>query len=279
VRAPRESGAMPLEALIFDVDGTLAETEELHRQAFNEAFHAFGLDWVWPRDLYRELLGVTGGRERILHYIDHYAPAGGAAARAKVSEMHADKTVRYVKLIRAGDVAPRPGVRRLIAEAHDAGLRLAIATTTRPGNVEALLGAMIGREALSWFSVIAAGDIVPAKKPARDIYDYALRELDCAASACVAFEDSANGVRAARQAGLAVVATPSFFLSADDVSESASVLSDLGEPGRPARHLAGWRFAKGYVDLAGLRSMLDEANEIKRKTSTGGSPREDAAAR
>src|SRR5664280_374459 len=87
-RARRESGAMPLEALIFDVDGTLAETEELHRQAFNEAFRAFGLDWVWPRDLYRELLGVTGGRERILHYIDHYAPAAGAGARAKVSEMH-----------------------------------------------------------------------------------------------------------------------------------------------------------------------------------------------
>ncbi len=201
---------MPLEALIFDVDGTLAETEELHRQAFNEAFHAFGLDWVWPRDLYRELLGVTGGRERILHYIDHYAPAGGSGARAKVSEMHADKTVRYVKLIRAGDVAPRPGVRRLIAEAHDAGLRLAIATTTRPGNVEALLGAMIGREALSWFSVIAAGDIVPAKKPARDIYDYALRELGCAASACVAFEDfserrsrgEAGGPRGRRDAEL-----------------------------------------------------------------------------
>ena len=249
---------MPLEALIFDVDGTLAETEELHRQAFNETFRAFGLDWVWPRELYRELLDVTGGRERILHYIDRHAPAGGAGVRAKAREMHADKTARYVKLVRAGGLAPRPGVRRLIAEAHEAGLKLVIATTTRPGNVEALLRAMIGREALSWFSVIAAGDVVPAKKPASDIYDYALRQLGCPATACVAFEDSANGVRAARRAGLAVVATPSLYLSADDFSESCSVLSDLGEPGRPARHLAGWRFPKDYVDLASLRSMLDE---------------------
>jgi beta-phosphoglucomutase-like phosphatase (HAD superfamily) len=191
---------MPLEALIFDVDGTLAETEELHRQAFNETFRAFGLDWVWAADVYRELLRVTGGRERIIHYVDHYArPGGGALAMAR--EMHADKTARYARLLGAGAVAPRPGVRRLIAEAHDAGLRLAIATTTSPGNVEPLLGAIFGPLALSWFSVIAAGDIVAAKKPAPDIYDYALRELGCAASACVAFEDSANGVVAARKAG------------------------------------------------------------------------------
>ena len=166
---------MPLEALIFDVDGTLAETEELHRQAFNETFRAFGLDWMWPPELYRELLRVTGGRERIIHYVDHYAPAGSGGALATAREMHADKTARYAKLLRAGEAPPRPGVRRLIAEAHDAGLRLAIATTTSPGNVEPLLGAVLRPRALSWFSVIAAGDIVPAKKPAPDIYDYALR--------------------------------------------------------------------------------------------------------
>jgi beta-phosphoglucomutase-like phosphatase (HAD superfamily) len=247
---------MPLEALIFDVDGTLAETEELHRQAFNETFQAFGLDWNWDRDLYRDLLRVTGGRERITHFVDVYAPAGGASARDRLREMHAEKTARYAALARTGDAAARPGVRRLIEEAHTAGLRLAIATTTSPGNVEPLLGAMIGPAALSWFSVVAAGDIVPAKKPAPDIYDYALRELRCAASGCVAFEDSQNGVLAASQAGIAVVATPSFYSDADDFSASASVLSDLGEAGRPARHIAGWRFGKGFVDLAGLRSML-----------------------
>jgi beta-phosphoglucomutase-like phosphatase (HAD superfamily) len=250
---------MPLEALIFDVDGTLAETEELHRQAFNETFRAFGLDWVWERDLYRELLRVTGGRERIAHFVDLHAPAGAAGALARVREMHAEKTARYAALARTGDAPPRPGVRRLIEEAHAAGVPLAIATTTSPGNVEPLLGAMIGPDALSWFSVIAAGDIVPAKKPAPDIYDYVLRALGCAASNCVAFEDSQNGVRAARQAGLAVVATPSFYSSADDFGESASVLSDLGEAGEPARHIAGWRFGKGFVDLAGLRSLLDAA--------------------
>jgi HAD superfamily hydrolase (TIGR01509 family) len=255
---------MPLEALIFDVDGTLAETEELHRRAFNETFRAFGLDWDWAKDIYRELLDVTGGRERILHYIERYAPPDAARARTRIGDLHAEKTARYEMRVRAGDAAPRPGVRRLIGEAHDAGLKLAVATTTRPGNVEALLRVMIGDTALSWFGVIAAGDVVPAKKPARDIYDYALRELGCAAPACVAFEDSANGVRAANQAGLAVVATPSCYLSADDLSESASVLTDLGEPREPARHIAGWRFAKGYVDLAGLRSMLEATNLTRR---------------
>ncbi len=100
--------AMPLEALIFDVDGTLAETEELHRQAFNETFRAFGLDWVWPRELYRELLDVTGGRERILHYIDRHAPAGGAGVRAKAREMHAEKTARYVNACARRRARPAP---------------------------------------------------------------------------------------------------------------------------------------------------------------------------
>ncbi len=248
---------MPLKALIFDVDGTLAETEELHRQAFNETFDAFGLDWAWDKDVYRNLLRVTGGRERIAHYIDAYAPAGGAGAREKLRRMHTEKTARYATLVRAGDVAARPGVRRLIEEAHRAGLRLAIATTTSPSNVEPLLDALIGPAARRWFGVIAAGDMVPAKKPAPDIYAHALRELRCDAFDCVAFEDSANGALAARRAGLAVVATPSLYSCEDDFSTASSLLSDLGEPDEPLRHIAGWRFSKGFVDLAGLRSMLN----------------------
>ncbi len=248
---------MPLEALIFDVDGTLAETEELHRQAFNETFRAFGLDWIWDKKIYRDLLRVAGGRERIAHYIDEYAPPGGAGAVEKLRQMHAEKTHRYARLVRIGSVAARPGVGRLIEEAHDAGLRLAIATTTSPSNVEPLLDALIGPRARRWFGVIAAGDIVPAKKPAPDVYAHALNELRCNASDCVAFEDSANGAVAARRAGLAVVATPSLYSSEDDFSAAASVLSDLGEPREPLRHIAGWRFGKGFVDLAGLRSMLE----------------------
>ncbi len=250
---------MPLEALIFDVDGTLAETEELHRRAFNETFRAFGLDWAWDPELYRALLRVTGGRERIVHFIDHYAPPGGAAALARIREIHTEKTARYAGLVRAGGAAARPGVRRLIREAHDAGLKLAIATTTSPGNVAPLLDSLVGPGARSWFSAVAAGDMVAAKKPAPDVYEFALRHLGCDASACVAFEDSQNGVLAARHGGIAVVATPSLYSEADDFSASASVIGNLGEPDAPARWIGGFRFDKGFVDVAGLRAMLQAA--------------------
>jgi beta-phosphoglucomutase-like phosphatase (HAD superfamily) len=211
---------MPLEALIFDVDGTLAETEELHREAFNETFAAFGLYWIWDAGLYRELLRVTGGRERIAYYADHFRPQGADAALARLAQIHADKTARYADIVRAKAAQPRPGVRRIITEAHDKGVRLAIATTTSPSNIEPLLTALLGPEAINWFGVIAAGDVAPTKKPSPDIYHYALQKLGCAASRCVAFEDSQNGVLAARRAVLPVIATPSLYSSNDDFSRS-----------------------------------------------------------
>lgn len=246
---------MPLEALIFDVDGTLAETEDLHRRAFNETFAAFGLDWVWDKELYRKLLQITGGKERLEHYIACWKPAGGERALAQLAEIQADKSERYIGFVTSGAVVPRPGICRLIEEAHAQGVKLGIATTSLPANVEALLRRMLGQDAPSWFSVIAAGDIVASKKPAPDVYHYALNKLGCPAASAVAFEDSENGVKAARSAGIAVVATPSAFLCGDDFSLAASLLSDLGEPDRPFRHIAGWRFGKDYVDLAGLRDL------------------------
>ena len=151
-----------LSALIFDVDGTLAETEELHREAFNAAFAAAGLDWHWDQGLYAELLEVSGGKERIAHYQRRtgIAPALDSAA---IAALHADKTARYTARIRAGSLALRPGIRRILAEAKVARLRLAIATTTSHPNVQALLAAAAPLPA---FDVIAAGDDVPAKKPA-----------------------------------------------------------------------------------------------------------------
>lgn len=249
---------MPLEALIFDIDGTLAETEELHRQAFNETFSAHGLDWTWDPELYRKLLRITGGQERIRHYVEHWGPHGGEAALAELSRIHADKSRLYAELIQTRAAELRPGVRRLVTQAHDQGLQLVIATTTSAGNVEPMLRALLGAEAPSWFAVIAAGDSVPRQKPSPDIYRYALRQLGFEASCCIAFEDSENGVIAASQAGLTVIATPSFYSSDDDFSHAASLLSDLGESERPCRQIAGRRFGEGYVDLGGLRDVLRE---------------------
>lgn len=248
---------MPLEALIFDVDGTLAETEEVHRQSFNEAFAAFGLEWVWDKELYRELLQVTGGKERLEHYINYWKPPAGAWALAQLADIQADKSARYVGFVSSGALAARPGICRLIQEAHAQHVKLAIATTSLPANVEALLRMMLGKEAPSWFAVIAAGDVVADKKPAPDVYLHALKKLGCGAASTVAFEDSENGLRAAQAAGLAIVVTPSAYLSGDDFSLATSLSSDLGEPERPHRHIAGWRFEKGFVDLDGLRAMLE----------------------
>ncbi len=249
---------MQLEALIFDVDGTLAETEELHRQAFNETFARFGLDWSWSRELYRDLLKVTGGKERIRHYVDGWQPNGGAEALARVAELHVEKTRRYTDLVAEGTLAARPGVLRLLHDARAAGIKLAIATTTSLANIEALLKASFAPDALSWFAAIGAGDMVPAKKPAPDVYNLALKQLGCDPSTCIAFEDSENGVRSARAARLPVVVTPSVYTDGDNFSDAALVLSDLGEEGKPSRQLAGPKLIGQIVTLDDLRSLAGQ---------------------
>jgi beta-phosphoglucomutase-like phosphatase (HAD superfamily) len=252
---------MPLKALIFDVDGTLAENEEWHRRAFNESFKAFGLDWNWDTDLYRQLLKVTGGKERIRHFIETASPPHGAEVLAKLSAFHADKTARYADYVVSGAITAKPGIKRLVLEANRSGVLLGIATTTALSNVEALIKSIFGVDAGHLFAVIAAGDIVPRKKPAPDIYLYACERLGVSPSACVAIEDSANGVQAAHDAGIAVVAAPSFYLSGDDFSKATSVVSDLGEPDAPNRFIAGQRIGTGFVDLASLRDLA--ASRVK----------------
>ncbi|MFY9803508.1 MAG: HAD-IA family hydrolase [Candidatus Acidiferrales bacterium] len=253
---------MALQALIFDVDGTLAETEEMHRQAFNQAFVSLGLAWNWPPPLYKDLLRIAGGKERILHYLVNHLttrrPQDLAAFEREIPRIYALKTKLYSAMVREGTLRPRPGVARLIAEASNAGIRLAIATTTNPANVDALLQSALAPSGEALFGVIVAGDEVAAKKPAPDVFDVAVRRLGFPASACIAFEDSANGVLAARRAGLAVVATPSVYTSDDDFAGAASVVSTLGEPGKPHQHLAGWKWPGGFVTVAGLQERAAE---------------------
>jgi len=248
------------EALIFDVDGTLAETEEWHRRAFNESFKAAGLDWDWNPDLYRDLLQITGGKERLAHYIEAYHPHDHEGAAARLLAIHGDKTQRYNGFVKAGNVQAKPGVVRLMREAHQNGVRLGVATTTMPTNVDALIRSMFGEEAEGLIDVVAAGDIVANKKPAPDIYLYACEKLGLPPSACIAFEDSENGAKAAKAAGITVVATPSLYLQKDDFSMAASVLSDLGEPGKHYELLAGERLGDGYVTLSALQSLLAKAH-------------------
>ena len=249
---------MALEALLFDVDGTLADTErDGHRIAFNMAFAAAGPGWEWDVPLYGKLLAVTGGKERIRYYLDNFNTtfARPAALDDFIAGLHKAKTAHYTALLAQGAIPLRPGVERLLNEARDAGLRLAIATTTTPANIEALLVNTLGKESMGWFEVIAAGDIVPAKKPAADIYTYALEQMKLTADKGFAFEDSRNGILSAQAADLPVLITVNGYTEQDDFSGAALVLSDMGEPDAPFKVLAGEADEAHYVNLELVKKL------------------------
>ncbi len=249
---------MTLKALIFDVDGTMAETENVHRRAFNRAFVADGLKWHWGLDLYKDLLGVTGGKERIRHYAAVADPAFLAAddAEAHIGALHARKTELYVDMLETGEVGFRPGIERLIGEARAQGLMLAIATTTTPVNVTALLEGVLGPEGPGLFDVIAAGDAVANKKPAPDVYTCALDRLRVAPGACIAFEDSDAGLASAIGAGVPAVVTRSAFTRSGDAAGAVAVLSHLGEPDQPSEAFQGSLNGRTMVDVALLTEWL-----------------------
>ncbi len=223
-----------IKALVFDVDGTLADTErDGHRVAFNRAFNDAGLDWDWSVELYGRLLSVTGGKERIKFYLDQFNTAFDAPEDLDgfVAALHASKTEHYKNLMAEGSVPLRPGVERLLREALAANVPLAIATTTTPDNVTALLENTLGRESIDWFAEIGAGDIVPAKKPAPDIYTWVLQRLGLTGEQVVAFEDSGHGVTSAADAGIdRILVTTNDYTRGQDFSRATLVIDQLGEP-------------------------------------------------
>ncbi len=244
-----------LKAIIFDVDGTLAETErDGHRIAFNLAFSEANLDWNWDEALYGKLLAVTGGKERIRYFLSDFHTEFNydGDIEALVTSLHASKTKHYVELLENKAIALRPGVERLINELRDAGLRVSIATTTTPANVTALLKSTLGEDAIDWFDCIAAGDIVPAKKPAADIFEYCLQQIGLSATECLAFEDSANGVRSSCGANIPTIVTLNNYTHDDDFSGAVTVLDHLGEPDQTCTVIAGHQIKGDYVTVEDL---------------------------
>jgi len=213
---------MSLAALIFDVDGTLAETEELHRRAFNAAFSAAGLGWHWSQDDYRELLTTTGGKERIARYMAEIGATG-----LEVPALHADKTARYAALMAEGGLALRPGIRELIARGRAAGLKLAVATTTSRPNVDALCMACFDKPSEAVFDVLACGDEVKAKKPAPDVYRLALDRLGLPPARAIAFEDTPMGLASAKGAGLRCIVSPGIYTKAGDLSAADRLVAEF----------------------------------------------------
>jgi HAD superfamily hydrolase (TIGR01509 family) len=222
---------MSIQAIIFDVDGTLADTEDGHRIAFNRAFAERGLDWVWDVPLYDQLLAVTGGKERIRYYLQDFNPgfAKPADYDAFVRELHANKTRQYTAMVRSGQIPLRPGIKTLIEAAHRAGIRLGIATTTAPDNVAALLEVGLGPHWADLFGAVGCGDMVPNKKPAPDVYLWVLQQLGVKAADCIALEDSDNGLRAALAAGIRTYITRNAYTHGHRFEGAAAVFEDLSD--------------------------------------------------
>lgn len=249
-------------ALIFDCDGVISDTErDGHLPAFNQLFEEAGVPLRWTEETYGQALRIGGGKERLAALLTPEVarelglPADPEQRRTIVARWHQRKTQIYVELARSGMLPPRPGIVRIVDEARAAGWQLAICSTSAEPSVRAILGSTVGPEVAAGFTVLA-GDVVPRKKPAPDIYLLALERLHVDARDAVVVEDSRNGLLAATAAGLVTVVTVNGYTEDEDFREAALVVSSLGDPGGPpARTLADpHRIAPGaYVTLAVLR--------------------------
>ena len=253
-----------LKALIFDVDGTLADTEEAHRCAFNEAFQQLGLEWNWSKPKYAHLLLTAGGKERLAAYIDSL---GLPSVRRlewmdRIEAIHRAKTLNYTRTVLAGGVALRDGVARLIDDAVRSRVRLGIATTTTLANVEALLRTGLGASALDRFAVIGRAGDAARKKPSADIYEHVLRRLGASPQECVAIEDSANGLRAAKAAGLFTIVTPSYWTRTEDFSGADLVLPSLGSTEHPLMPRAAALVGNTMLGIREICRQLDTVREF-----------------
>lgn len=259
---------MSLRAVLFDVDGTLADTEALgHRPAYNRAFRNLELPFRWGPKLYRKLLKQPGGRERLKHYLQHYHPELGPEAveaqqnvDAWVAKVHALKSYYFKRYMRHGRVPLRPGIARIMREARSSGVRLAIVTNASLKTLRPVLKYSMGPELAAEVEVIASGEEVKRKKPAPDLYQLALRRLNLEAHECVALEDSEMGLEAAAAAGVPAVVTINRDTLEQDFTEAALVVSSLGEPGAPTRVLKGRLEGLPWVTLDTLQTVLAERN-------------------
>lgn len=246
-----------LRALLWDVDGTLADTErDGHRVAFNIAFDEAGHAREWDVPTYGELLAVTGGKERIRHDIERGDMP--EMPYEKIAELHARKTTHYQELIAEGRIPLRPGVRRLLEEAYAAGVTLGVATTTTPSALDALIEHSLGSEWFDRFAILAAGDIVPAKKPAPDIYLHAMQALGVSPEETLAMEDSENGWQAAKAAALRCVVTVNDYTRNHDFSGADLVVSELGEPDGDAVEILAnpHNLTLHHVELKHLQAIM-----------------------
>ncbi len=222
-------------ALIFDCDGVLADTEkDGHLAAFNQTFDYFKLPVQWTINDYAAKLKIGGGKERLKSLLTPEfiakakLPSDSEGQAVAVTNWHRYKTEIYTQLVEQGIMPARPGIARIVEEANSAGWRLAVASTSHEKSVRAVLNHAVGDELASKFSVFA-GDIVPHKKPAPDIYLLALEKLAVSVNEAIVVEDSNNGLVAATTAGLRTLVTISSFTSGENFDGASLVVSSLGD--------------------------------------------------
>jgi HAD superfamily hydrolase (TIGR01509 family) len=255
-----------MSTLIFDCDGVLADTERYgHLPSFNQTFEEFGLPFRWSEEEYGRKLAIGGGKERMSSMLtpevirEAGLPDDPEALAAEVAKWHKRKTAIYTEMVAAGKLPPRPGIRRLISEAQDAGWTLAVASTSAEPAVRAILGYAVGQERADRFDLLLAGDVVPRKKPDPAIYLLVLERLAVEPADVLVVEDSRNGLLAAVGAGLRCLMTVNGYTEEEDSSEATLVVSSLGDPdGERTRVIANRSKASpgSYVTLADLEAVL-----------------------
>lgn len=257
---------MTLRALLFDLDGTLADTEAHgHRPAYNQAFQSLGLKFRWGSSLYGHLLKQPTGKARLLHYLTRYEPELGEHAEAVgehpeawVEHVHALKAQNFRARLEAGQIPLRPGVARLIRETARAGVRLALVTNASTSTVQPFLKFGLKKELAECLDFVITTDGFLRQKPAPDLYQQALRKLKLAPYECIAIEDSNVGLAAARAAGIPAVVTVNELTAGEDFSAASLVLDCLGEPNAAAHVLAG-HMDEAFLSLKTLQRIAGQA--------------------
>jgi HAD superfamily hydrolase (TIGR01509 family) len=249
---------MKLQALLFDCDGVLAETErDGHRVAYNIAMKDLGINAEWSETEYAEMVLISGGKERLKYFFNKFPSRfpSDIYNGDLIQNIYLKKTEIFKSMANSGDLPPRSGIARVFKEAHDAGLQLFVCSTSHLESVKTLLAHNYGNECLSWFTKLYCGDVVAKKKPAPDIYLAAKNEYQLDANRCFVVEDSRNGLLAATGAGMHCIITQSFYTTEESFAEADIVTNCLGDPNKEqCKILASTKTIpeKGYITVADL---------------------------
>ncbi|QQO08102.1 HAD-IA family hydrolase [Breznakiella homolactica] len=253
---------MKLQALLFDCDGVLAETErDGHRVAYNRAMQDAGISEQWSPEEYAELVRISGGKERLRFFFEKnpekFPP--DIFGRDMIENIYSSKTVIFKEMVQEGLLLPRTGILRLITEAHEKNVLLFVCSTSHRESVETLIRKNYGDTCFGWFAGVFCGDIVARKKPAPDIYILAAEKHSLQPDRCCVIEDSRNGLLAAKNAGMHCVITRSYYTAGEDFSEADLVVSSLGDPGGERSEISADSPAaagQGYISIADIDILL-----------------------